>query len=1594
MAASGVIVDADPGGGERAWPGSGRAGRTGRAGRPRARREVGQRAPKGAATRTAGDLVRTLGDIAARASGTAFGLETLREVVAEPGGTIHVDDAALLFRGDYARSGPDLVISGDGHRLVVHDYFALDHRPRLVAPNGASLDGSVVAGLVHAGTGDVTAQAGPAPTSDASAAIGRVQKVTGSATVVRNGVTVALHVGDLVYKGDAVQTDAASSLSVSFLDGTLFNLSAGARMLLSDLVYQASGTGNSALFNLVQGSITFVAGQVAKTGDMKVGTPVATMGIRGTAVHVTIEADNGTTTFSVMTEPDGHTGRFDVYDRNDPTRLLFTVSDPGTIAVVRPDGPYQVVFEQLPKPPVDAQTEAAIVQLLFRTIAESPRLPVFQGPSTGGGAGSSTAPNLILPQPDIQTPTLPSGPNLPPSGPQHQQGTPGGGGSGTPNRTDDPSDNQAPIPPRTQNDPAPPLALQPQTVTVAQDAALVASSASQGVLGAAAAATVRIVGAHAGADETGPDVMMSADTLLLHGRYGTLVLAPDGTYVYLADHAAALAAGQHGSDVFSYRAEGPGGASSAATLTIDVVGINDAPVVSAPVQLAAASGARTITAADLLANASDVDGDALSVMGLRIAQGGGTLTALDDGSYRYVPASPHGSSEPVILAYTVSDGHGGSVAQTAQFSVPLSNAAPVVSSTVALSDSAEDTSRIIMAAALLAGATDADGDALSVSGLHVASGGGTLTDLGDGRYRYDPAHDANGPVVLGYTVSDGYGGSLAQTARFAVTPVNDAPTVASSVTLADSAEDTPRAITAAQLLAGASDIDGDALSVSGLHIVSGGGTIASNSLGGYRYTPAHDANGPVVLGYTIEDGHGGSVAQTAGFTVTPVNDAPTVSGSVILADSAEDTPRTITAAQLLAGASDVDGDALSVSGLHVVSGGGTITVLGDGSYRYAPAQDANGPVVLGYAIEDGHGGSVAQSAGFTLTPVNDAPVLTLGPNQVRYTEDDPALAVASDIALSDVDSRMLSGASVRIGAGFHAGQDVLGVSLPDGGSISASYDAQTGVLVLTGAATLAAYLSALASVTYANTSEAPSGDTRRLGFSVTDDAGALSATVTRDVIVIPVNDAPTPHDDNAFVSAGSSVVLDVLANDTDPEGDALSLASVGAAGHGRVSLNDDGTVTYTPADGYAGPDSFTYVVKDTGGLTSQATVDIVVGYSAHKSVGTDVFLQGAYMEIGVSGSGSLGSASNAPTGFHPQGSSAISFVIDTNGWGSGTTPTSNDVTLPGTPEDAIVVGYDGKSFANSERTGVVQFAAKTVDTSSGGHLQATTVGLTAADGLQVTQVIDLDPNASYFSTTVTLTNRSATETLHDARFMRSFDPDQDAVFYGDYSTDNDVLANPTGGGGAAIVQALGTHSGVSVNLVSFESGARASADAFTNHNAYAPGVYDSPVDPNGQHADVGIAMDMDFGDLAPGQSVTRTFYTTLNTRSGANDLIIGTAGADTIDGKGGDDIIIGLGGDDVLTGGSGSDTFVFLPSGNDGRTHAALNSPVITDFTAGADVLQFDHTIFATSEQALAHTTQSGTDVQIAWDADGGHTVLTLRNLQVADLHLRDVHIV
>jgi hypothetical protein len=219
---------------------------------------------------------------------------------------ILVPDAQFLFTAHFHRAGPDLVLTGaDGHKLLIPGYFASEQHPALTAPNGASLSAHLVDLLAGSAAPNEYAQAGPLTPPEP---IGRCEKVVGTVTVIRNGVAVALNVGDAVYKSDVVQTGANSSAGVAFPDGSALNLVANTRMALNEYSYDPNSNANSALFNLVEGGLSFVAGKVAHTGDMKIGTPIATMGIRGTAgwlyeeqvATITAQAGNVTLHFAAV----------------------------------------------------------------------------------------------------------------------------------------------------------------------------------------------------------------------------------------------------------------------------------------------------------------------------------------------------------------------------------------------------------------------------------------------------------------------------------------------------------------------------------------------------------------------------------------------------------------------------------------------------------------------------------------------------------------------------------------------------------------------------------------------------------------------------------------------------------------------------------------------------------------------------------------------------------------------------------------------------------------------------------------------------------------------------------------------------------------------------------------------------------------------------------------------------------------------------------------------------------------------------------------------------------------------------------------------
>ncbi|MEP2627583.1 MAG: FecR domain-containing protein, partial [Rhizobiaceae bacterium] len=224
------------------------------------------------------------------------------QLVTPEDGRIIIDNPELLFLGDFERQGDDLTLSHGGETQLIIDYFGTGSPASIEAPNGAYLTAQAVTSLAGDPTAGRLAQSGD---GGEPVEIGKVVKLDGSATSTSvSGVTNSLEVGAPVFQGDVIETGADSKLGISFLDETVFSMSADARMILDELIYDPADIENSSMaFNLVQGAFVFVTGEIAPSGNMNIETPVATMGIRGTTPKVTINTALGITEFTILPDP-------------------------------------------------------------------------------------------------------------------------------------------------------------------------------------------------------------------------------------------------------------------------------------------------------------------------------------------------------------------------------------------------------------------------------------------------------------------------------------------------------------------------------------------------------------------------------------------------------------------------------------------------------------------------------------------------------------------------------------------------------------------------------------------------------------------------------------------------------------------------------------------------------------------------------------------------------------------------------------------------------------------------------------------------------------------------------------------------------------------------------------------------------------------------------------------------------------------------------------------------------------------------------------------------------------------------------------------
>jgi hypothetical protein len=210
---------------------------------------------------------------------------------------------------------------------------------------------------------------GATPVADQAAQpVGQIATLQGTATVTHsNAAPSALKVSDVVYKNDVLQTGANGSLGVTFDDETTLSLSANARIVVNDFVYEEGAKGNKAVFNVARGTVAFVASLVAKTGNMTISTPTATLGIRGTTgvVDVPDSAAAGASEAKIKLYPDadGRVGRIEVF--NPQGARLGALTHGASAFAIRPGlgGRFAAVPFQIP--PQEAARDRGVVQRLF-----------------------------------------------------------------------------------------------------------------------------------------------------------------------------------------------------------------------------------------------------------------------------------------------------------------------------------------------------------------------------------------------------------------------------------------------------------------------------------------------------------------------------------------------------------------------------------------------------------------------------------------------------------------------------------------------------------------------------------------------------------------------------------------------------------------------------------------------------------------------------------------------------------------------------------------------------------------------------------------------------------------------------------------------------------------------------------------------------------------------------------------------------------------------------------------------------------------------------------------------------------------------------
>ncbi|WP_274060111.1 tandem-95 repeat protein, partial [Vibrio parahaemolyticus] len=587
----------------------------------------------------------------------------------------------------------------------------------------------------------------------------------------------------------------------------------------------------------------------------------------------------------------------------------------------------------------------------------------------------------------------------------------------------------------------------------------------------------------------------------------------------------------NGSETLTFTATDPSGESISQTVNFTVAPVADIVADKATVV------EDTPTIIKVLGNDTfEGDGKVVS-LDANSGPANGTVSVNPDGSVTYTPNDNYQGTDS--FTYIVTSG-GVSESTTVSVDVTPVNDAPVAKDDTAITD--EDTPVTID---VLPNDNDIDGDKLSIQSASVPEAQGKV-EIVDGKLVFTPAENFNGDAEITYTVTDG---ELTDEAKVAVTvnPVNDAPTIKVDAveSITEDAVNTDTVV--ASLTVRDTDTPEDQLTVSLENNSNGYFVLVGNEVkltqAGVDAVNNDELNlKNLTISASVSDGVNPTASDSDSLIVNRVNDAPTVENAIADQVLSEDFDAyTIDLNEVF---KDSDSSLeFSVSGnnsiqISIVSGVATIT----------PTADWNGKETITFTAKDPSGESVSQTVNFTVTPVAD-----IEADKTTVVEDTPTIIKV-------------------LGNDRFEGNDKV-VSLdtnngPANGTVSVNPDG---------------------SVTYTPNDNYHGTDS----FTYIVTSGGVSESTTVSVDVTPVNDAPVAKDDIATTQEDTAVTIDVLPNDSDVDGDKLSIQSASAPeAQGKVEIVD-GKLVFTPAENFNGDAEITYTVTD-GQLADEAKVTVTV----------------------------------------------------------------------------------------------------------------------------------------------------------------------------------------------------------------------------------------------------------------------------------------------------------------------------------------------------------------------------------------------------------------